>query len=324
MRGMRTPWRGGWGTNLTLNGGIFMGQTGCRTSGGICSLTILENLAINFSTANDKFRGTSLTSIGSNINSVQFNLSVGGAVVIGGVNTAEITSAASAGKENILVTGDLSIEGGSVSFNYGAPAGAHEATIKVDGNLLIKGGTTYFSRNNGPSTISVGKNFEITQGTCIVKGADSIASVNIAGRFIQKGGLLYMHNNGTTASTTSIAFNVAGNFEQSDGIFNFDSNPSSASASHYLNISSPVVWLSGGTITRAPSPVAGRINFTGTTQFKRTGNAHQITQVKQTVSNGSTLTVTEGFIQVTSISTMTIDVDHLRRPIGKHVRLTVG
>jgi len=291
--------------NLNLNGGIFMGQTGCRTAGGICSLTILQNLTINFSNPTDKFRGTSLSSIGQNMNNVQFNLTVGGNISISGNTSSEVTSAASAGTESIQINGNTIIQGGNVSFNYGASNAAHQHSVLANGNVTINGGTVFLSRNNGLANISINGNFLLSSGTCSVKAADSLTVLNINGNFSQTGGTFYLHNSNTVALSPA-NMNISGDFSQSAGTFSFETLASNFSPTNTLSVSGTNFTLSGnGVITHAGAgtcTVFGLIDFNkqGTINFSRNGSNHLINQVKQVVKNNCTVKIINGNLEVAS------------------------
>jgi len=299
--------------NLNLTGGIFMGQSGCRTSGGLCSLAILDNLTINFQNINDKFRGASISSIGASINAVQLSLSVGGNLTISGVLNAEVTSSAAAGSETVTINGNSVINGCNVSFNYGAPSASHASSLTMNGNLSVGGGILFFSRNNGVSSIAVNNNFNLSSGQVTVKGGDSTATMTIGGIYTQTGGQFYIHNS-TIASIAPSQVSILNNFSHTSGTFCFDSNPSNISANHVLILSGSTFTVGGNSsITRA---AAGQCTSFGTMIFKRNGTISYyrnstsavITQVKQEIGKLCTVKVLSGNFLVASYPTPVNDL----------------
>lgn len=313
--------------DLQLTGGIFMGQTGCHTGGNSCVLTVSENLNINFSKTTDKFRGISLSSIGSTINTSKFELRVGGNFSYSGPNNCEFTSSAGSGSENIQVGGNFTVSGGIASFNYGTVAASHDITTLISGNFSQNGGYTYFSRNNGNSTITLNGNLSISSGWGIVKGNTGNTNLTINGNYNQSGGNFYLHNNPTTFTSNPVQMNVYGSFTHSGGNYYFDDNTSSSSAVHTLVLRGSVMNLSGsGTITKAgsgTSAVLGRIifNTNGILNYSRT-SSHLLQQVKQEIASGCTLTVNSGSIQVASHQTAA--TDYFRILAGAKLSLNLG
>ncbi|MCX6276038.1 MAG: T9SS type A sorting domain-containing protein [Bacteroidetes bacterium] len=300
--------------DINLTGGIFMGQSGVRTSGGTCTMNVSQNLTINFSNSADKFRGASMSSIGASINKVQFNLTVGGNLSITGVLNAEVTSSAAAGTENVTVTGTSSISGCTTSFNYGALSASHGNTLTMSGNVSITGGILFLSRNNGPSTINFNGNMDLSAGQVTLKGGDSTAAMTIAGNYTQTSGQFYIHNNSASPSTVSSTVTVLNNYSQTSGTFSFDSNPSNASANHQLKISGANFNIGGNSIImRAGAGTCssfGIINYkrTGIINYNRSSSSVTLSQVKQLISIQSTLNVAGGNFLVSSTPTLVNDM----------------
>lgn len=313
--------------NLNLTGGIFMGQTACHAGSGVCSLSVTNNLTVNFQNNADKFRGTSLSSIGANTNNTGFVLLVGGNLTYSGPASSEFTTSASYGTETIFVGGNLQVNGGVFSINYGTSAAAHSTNTQVNGNLIVAGGSTFFSRNAGYSGINIQGDALITNGMLTVKASTGAALMSIAGAYVQSGGTLYLHGNSALASADKIQLTILGNFTQSGGMFSFDDNSSNANATHELILQGSVYSLSGtGVITHAgpgTSQSFGLIKFAkiGTIQFQRSGS-HQLQQVRQEVGASSLLSVTSGYIQVCSHPTAATDYFSIRAN-GK-VQLKLG
>ena len=314
--------------NLSLNGGIFMGQTSIHTGGGTSTLTVLTNFNVNFSLASDKFRGTSLSSIGSTMNNVKMNMIIGGNLSISGISSAEFTGSASSGIETIQINGNAEVNGTTTSFNYGTNAASHHLQLTVGGNIVINGGATFLSRNGSSAGITINGNLVITSGNLSIKGDSGMATLQLAGDYNQGGGNFYLHYNSLVPTFKNISMTVGGNFFQSGGILNFDNNASSASAMHAINLTGATYSLSGiGSITHAgagSSVVFGQLNFTrnGVISFNRSSANHYIQQVKQTINNGCTLNVSTGDIQVTSH--LNASTDYFRIATGAHVNMNNG
>ncbi|HRH65070.1 MAG TPA: hypothetical protein PLU53_02110, partial [Bacteroidia bacterium] len=299
--------------NLNLTGGIFMGQTGCHILGNTSTLTITNNGTINLSSPANKFRCTSLSTIGGVLNNVKVNFTVGGNLVFSGPGTAEFTSTASAGTETVLIGGNLQINGGVMGFNYGTSAASHDVTLQINGDLIVSGGTCYLSRNSGTSAVTIGGNISITSGILVVKGASGTGTLDLSGNFLQSGGTLYLHSNGTMFTPNPVTMNVNGTFSQSSGIFTYDDNTSNSSAVHTLNIKGPQYTISGtGSITHAgpgSCSVFGLLRFAkaGTQLYSRSGNTHSMKQVKMEIEAGSTLNIGAGNLVPSSGNTQATD-----------------
>jgi hypothetical protein len=312
---------------LILTGGIFMAQTACRTSGGICSFSVLNDFTINFSSRTDKFRTTSLSSVNSNMNNVEVQFNVGGNLTIGGNATSEFTSAASAGKETATIHGDLIITGADASFNYGTVQASHDNVLNVDGNISVTNGSLFLSRNNGTASITANGNLSVNSGALSVKGGTGTTVLNLMKNFSLAGGIFYLHNNNSNPATSSVTLNAKGDFSQSSGIFSFDNNIFNSSATHVLNILGKNYNLSGGTITHGGAgscTTFGQINFAadGTVMFNRTGDSHLISHVKQNIKAGCILSLQTGNIQIASYPTAVIDF--LRMESGSRLELKSG
>jgi hypothetical protein len=293
---------------LNLNGGIFMAQTACRTSGGVCTFNVTNDFNVNFSSPADKFRVTSISSINSSMNNVEVNFNVGGNLHLNGHAMSEFTSTASAGKETVTIHGDLIVDGTDASFNYGTTQASHDNTLTIDGNLAVNNGSVYLSRNNGTASINTGGNLTINAGTLSLKGGTGIAVFTLTNNYTQSGGTFNIHNNSTTPTPSTNTMNVSGSFTQTGGVFSFDNNSSYQSATHSLNIKGSSYNISGGTMTHAGAGsclIFGQLNFAavGSMQFNRTGNGHLITQVKQNVKERCILIAQSGNIQLASHQT---------------------
>lgn len=308
--------------NVNLTGGIFMGQSACRTTGGLCSLSIAQDLTINFQNNTDKFRATSISSIGASKNAVQLNMTIGRNFSVAGVLASEVTSSAASGREDIMIGGTTTISGSNVNFNYGAPTAAHTSTLNVGGNIAVTGGMTFLSRNNGVTNITLNGNLSISAGQLSLKGGDSITTMELKGTFTQTGGQFYIHNNSSAAATVPFNVTFMNDFSQSSGTFNFDSNPSSTSANHNLFFTNANFTVSGNAvITHAGSGVStafGILNFQryGTINYNRSSTSATLTQVKQVIANHCIVKVMNGNFLAASYPTPINDLIKVQ-PGGK-------
>jgi hypothetical protein len=295
--------------NLNLSGGIFMGQTGCHSGGKTCTLNVTNNFIVAFTAGTDKFRGTSITSISTFVNNTAFDLNIGGSLIISGNNSGEFTSSAAQGNENISITGDLTISGCTVNWNYGTITGSHNVIFSLYSKYQITGGTFYLSRNNGTLSATISGNNLIASGTTVVKGGTGAASLSINGSYTQSAGLFYLHSNSTIITGDTVGVTVNGSFYHSGGTLNFDDNSTIAGATHVLTLKGDTCSLSGaGVITHAgaaSSTVFGKIYFnkSGTVNFFRSGSSHLSEQVFHEVKNGCTLSIASGTFQISSYPT---------------------
>jgi len=291
--------------SLNLTGGIFMGQTACHAGTGVCSLSVTNNLTVNFANNTDKFRGTSLSSIGSNNNTTGFTMTVGGNLSFSGSASSEFTSSASYGTESIFINGDLQVSGGVFSMNYGTSAAAHSTNAQINGNLIVLGGTTFLTRNAGYANVNIGGNVMVSSGMLIVKASTGIVQMAVTGQFNQSSGTVYLHGNSALVSSDKITLSIYGDFTQSGGTLSYDDNSSNSNATHDILLYGPLYSLSGtGIITHAGAGSSlsfGSLKFlrSGIIQLSRT-NGHLLQQVKQSVEANCTLAVSSGNVQVCS------------------------
>jgi hypothetical protein len=298
--------------NLTFTGGILMGQTGVNVTGGLCALNVTNDLSITFSSSTDKFRGISMTTIGSTNNNAQFQLNVGGNMMISGQSLAEYTSSASSGIEATSIGQNLNISGGTNSHNFGAASASHNSSISIGSGYTQTGGTMHFSRFGGTSNVSITSNLSLSSGTLTTKASIGNSSTTINGNFSMSGGTFLLHNNTTEVTSDPCIVTVNGTFSHSGGTINFDDNTSNLSATHQLILNGPSVSLTGtGVMTHAgpgTSTAFGLISFAdnGIQQYTR-ATSHSLSQVKQRVENNCTLSVISGSVQVASHATAGTD-----------------
>ncbi|HLG34298.1 MAG TPA: T9SS type A sorting domain-containing protein [Bacteroidia bacterium] len=300
---------------IQFNGGIFMGQYGCNSTGLTATVSVTNNLNLNFSASGDIFRFNGLTSLSGNMNTLKLNFSVGGNFSItAGSNGSEFTSAAAAGLETININGNMSVGGGKISFNYGFPTAAHDVVFNLGGNLTVSGGVFNLSKHIGDGNYTINGNVSISgNGTLNCKSDDGGITINVNGSYTQSGGTFYLHNNNQRVSSVPVHVTINGIFTHSGGTINFDDNSSNITETHELIIKGPSYNLTGnGLMTHAGAgtcTVFGLIRFerNGTITFNRSASGHSIQQVKQVVSDGTTLDVMVGNVQLSSHNTAALD-----------------
>lgn len=287
--------------NLSLTGGIMMGQYACHTSGDLSNFKVNGNLSINFSKATDKFRINGLTSLSGTFNNSKTNLVVTGNLIIAGTQAAEFTSSGSIGAESVSVGGNILISGCTNNFNMGS----HQCTFNTSGGVIITGGTTSLSKTPGIVSAVISGNFNQSAGIFSIKGNTGNAEVNVNGNFTLTGGTTFLHSNMNTASINSVNLILKEKFTHTGGVINYDDNNSSTASNNIFIKGGEFIIGGNGSITRAGAGAAtvfGMMNFSrqGIINFKRTSNTHTIQQVKQTVFNGCTVEVVSGNLQVSS------------------------
>ena len=283
---------------LNLNGGIFMGQTGCHTAGQTGTFHVLRNFTIDFQNQSDKFRGTSLSSISGTLNNLKLNLLVDGDFKVSGNQNAEVTSSASSGEESIAIKGNYEINGCTNSLNYGSLVASHDLTLTVDSAIKMTSGIFSLSRNSGRLQADV-RNVIISGGIMSLKNYSGIADLTISKSFEQSGGEFFFHNNLTSVSTDNSSVTVAGSFTQSGGILNFDNNVQYTSSTNKLKLKCTEVNFSGtGSILRSGG---GNTNSFGYISYEapkfqtynRQGSTSKIESVIQVVDGGCKLVVND-------------------------------
>ncbi len=282
--------------DLNLNGGIFMGQTACHTAGATGNFNVTRNFKINFQNANDKFRGTSLSSISGIQNNLRLKLNVGGDFVVTGIQSAEVTSSASSGNEELSINGNFEINGCTNSFNYGALVASHNTQLNVQGILKMNGGSLSLSKNNGSVSASI-DSVRINGGILSVKNNQGTGIIEVIREFNQSGGEFLFHNNQTSVNTENISVAVRGAFIQSGGIINLENNSQNTSSVNSLKFAGSLVSFSGsGKITRSGT---GNTNSFGEISYEsprfqaysRTGTTSSIENIIQKIQPGSKVMV---------------------------------
>ncbi len=290
--------------NVTLTGGIFMGQYACHPGGKENRLIINGNLNISYTHATDKFRATGLSQLSGVLNTSGLLFFIGGDLTVSGNTSAEFFSQVASGNEQIIINGNAIFNGCFSSFGYGVDAAAHPFNLNFNRNVLLQDGTLYFSRIGGNGTTIIQGDLSITGGNLMAKGDAGIQQVEVKGNFRLDGGSFFLHSNTGSYTTDVIKVTVAGAFIQSGGTLNFDDNTSPQSSTHILQLNGQAVQFSGGMITHA---LAGTGNSFGQLSYSRAGTIsyfgndhHHIQQVRQSVTEGCTLEVISGDLQVSS------------------------
>ncbi|MBK8585016.1 MAG: T9SS type A sorting domain-containing protein [Bacteroidetes bacterium] len=302
---------------LSLNGGIFMGQTACHTNGLVSTLNVLRNFTINFQNANDKFRGTSLSSISGTLNNIKLKLNVGGNFIVNGIQSAEVTSSAASGNEEITIQGNYEINGCNNSLNYGSLIASHNLQLNVNTCLKMNGGILALSKNFGSLNSTI-ENMIIAGGTLSVKNNQGSANIEIARDFTQTGGDFIFHHNITTPSIDNISVAISGIFTQSGGTINLDNNIQSTSNENILRFKGNAVNFSGtGKIMRSGggnSNVFGSISYQSPKflKYTRSGTSQTIENVIQRIESGSKVIVKDCNFQLASNNQSGINMLHIK------------
>ena len=294
--------------NLTLDGGIFMGQTACHTSNQQSIFRVRNEFRINFRSSSDKFRGTSLSTISGISNNMKLNLSVGGNFIIDGNLNSEVTSSASAGQEIITINGNMEVNGCTTNLNYGAPSSSHDNQLTINGNLIINGGEFSLSKNSGFFSGSISNKLLINGGLLSIKNSSGISTFTINQGLIQTGGDFIFHHNISNPTSDNIIVSINKLFIQSGGNINMDDNAQSSALGHQLKIFTDTILVSGnGTIFRTINTNLknyGIINYEkeGVVHFTRAGTSHQIRNIVQNIDSHCVIEVAESKFQVCSFS----------------------
>lgn len=325
--------------NLTFNGGSLITYNACNISNAVQNFTVTNNISATFSAISDVFMFNGLPLVNSNANTMGLNLLVGGNMSVGGVNGTFISSKGF-GNETINITGNLSFNGGNNSFNFIPNSGynePHNVDLTINGNLIHSAGTTYLSGEVGDLTVTINGDVNISGGSLSIKGSTPYTipvTFNILGGYNQSAGNFIFYNNPSqphTFNNLQITVNVnsnddpTGNFSQSGGTINFDVNTSSTVVDSLI-IKSPVYTITGGGMTHANAgsgAVFGMLRFgrTGTIMFNRAAG-HNIQQIKQVVSSGTTVQVNSGDFQIASHTSTGLDFLDMRT--GSVVFLTLN
>lgn len=300
--------------SLIYSGGNFSGYYSSHTAGGTANFTMAGLLQITFtSAATDTFTFIGQTTVGAAVSNLKLNVTVSGNFNITGPSGLFVSSLAN-GSEVFSVTGEMNISGGKNSFNSYPNSNltnAHPVMLSIGSNMACNGGSTYLCANNDTLVATVGGNLSITLGELVVQGAEaSNGTLAVAGGFTQSGGLFYLHKNninsanGIVEVTINSDNNGTGDFSHTGGTITFTNNTATPGGK-FLNINSPNITYGGtGIMTAAGSGIhiAIRYGKAGLANFARTSATHSIQPINQYVSDGCTLSVNTGNLQIASSS----------------------
>lgn len=286
--------------DLELNGGIFICFYGCNESGAQNTLTVQNNLTVNFSNATDKFRVNGLTTLMGKYSNSKSLLTVNGITQLDGIAAAEFTSSGSVGAEENNFQGNVIINGLTNSFNYGS----HAVKLNIAGDFVVSGGTTCLSKMPGISTYNFSKKMMISSGLLMLKNNSGMVDAILQGDYIQSGGTLMFHSNNLTATYDSVRMSVFGKFQHLNGVLNFDDNLQGSSNNTLKLFGDEFKAYGNSLITRAGTGSGtcfGNLIFAkqGVIQYKRS-NVAIIDQVKQIIAKGCTVQMTDGNFMVSS------------------------
>ncbi|HQW24093.1 MAG TPA: T9SS type A sorting domain-containing protein, partial [Bacteroidia bacterium] len=292
-------------------------QTACHTNGLSGTLNVLRNFNINFQNANDKFRGTSLSSISGTLNNIKLILNVGGNFTVNGNQSAEVTSSAASGNEVITIQGNYEINGCNNSLNYGSLIASHNLQLNVNTCLKMNSGILALSKNYGSLSSTI-ENMIISGGTISIKNNQGSANIDITKDLSQTGGEFIFHHNLTTPSADNISVSISGVFSQSGGVINLDNNTQYTSNGNILRFKGTAVNFSGtGKIMRsggANTNVFGSISYQSPKfmNYTRIGSTQLIENVIQRIESGSKVVVKNCNFQLASNNQSGINMLHIK------------
>lgn len=292
--------------SLEMTGGLLFAYYACNASGALNSVTVTNNLVLNFANAADKFRVNGLTTLAGQYSKARSLLKVDGNLILSGNAAAEFTSSGSVGAEENRIKGDVNISGLNSNFNMGS----HAVILSVNGDVNINGGNTCFSKTPGISQISFNRNLSLQSGTFVLKGHEGMSELTLNGAYSQTGGVFYLHSNTLTATNDSVKVYFKGSFRQWNGVINFDDNPVGGKSVLYIQ-GNEFIAKGSSLITRAG---AGTGSAFGTMVFGTNGElnyqrsaASVIDQIKQSIATKCKINVTEGNLLLSSHNQPSVD-----------------
>jgi autotransporter-associated beta strand protein len=123
--------------------------------------------------------------------------------------------------------------------------------LSLAGNLTTVNGNLTISNTGSSSSLR------------LLNSSNAANTLNIAGNFIQTGGILYIYGTSTSYTGGSEIVNIGGSFNLSGGTLNINGRSSDYGASGIINVNGNFT-LSGGTLTETGVGAAD-INFSGNT-----------------------------------------------------------
>ncbi len=280
---------------LEVHGGIFMAQYNCHVSGGLSKLKINGDVDIRLNHSNNIFRGLGLTTLSGTATNAQLQMDVAGNVFINGVNTAEVTTSASTGREVFNTMGDFNIIGSKTSFNYGN----HQTEIYIKGNLVLENAELNLSKTKGTLIAEVGNNLYNINGNLNIKGGTGHGNLNVRGSYYQTGGKTNLYNNITEPAIQVVYVTVSGDFNMDGGEFSFNNMPASE-AKHQLSLNGENFNIQNNAVIAQTVNIAdiksGSIHFdrTGVVNYNDNDKTSSITNIIISISDGCQVVVRKG------------------------------
>lgn len=294
---------------LNFQGGNFAQY---NAANGNVTLAVTNDFIVNYAAVSDIVTLVPYFNSSSS-NSSLLTATIGGSMVFSGAN-GTFYSSVSQGNETIDITGNLSFNNGTNSFNIYPSAvinSYHNVALTVGGNINCTNGNNFLSAGRGDISVTVNGNLNVSGGTLSLKGNSPNNPIDmfVKGGYTQTNGTFYFHNNTSlTSAATNVTINsdddATGNFVQSGGTLNMDNNLSSGTDKR-LYIKSPNYTIGpAGVIMRIG---VGTINARGTIDFNRNGTTifsrttgHNVSHITTEILGGTTLDVTTGDIQIGS------------------------
>lgn len=321
FKGINHTGIGNWGTgtftfnSFDFDGGIFYAHDGRISDGRTVQVNVTNDFDLNFANATDRV----VLLYGSTNNNPVLDFNVGGNFNVAGNTSAYFHSSSSTGNETVDIGGNMNISGGTVYFE-GTDIGignAHDITTNITGNLNVSGGVLRLSSLGGIATINLTGNASISGGTTAVKWDTGAATMNITGTYTQTAGTFFLHARNAATTSVSAAI-VNGDFSQTGGIINFDANFGNTNPNNTLTILGANYTIGGtGIMTNANHLTANTVfgsilfNRSGTTVYNRSGNSHDLQQVKMTIAAGCILDASSStYDMMTSSHSSSIAADH--------------
>ena len=296
---------------LTFNGGTFYCNNSFDSLPETMNFTSNGNLNIGYNQPGSIFMFNKVSWMDTAYSHSFLNVVINGDFTINGSYSGLFCSSLSTGLETHVIHGNLNVATGTNVFN-GYPdsvwAGRHATNITVDGTTTLSGGILNLSESFGNLYAQFSGPFIQTNGKLTVKRSMGAATVNFNSDWTMSNGEFYLFNYfvSTPPFGDDITVNCYGNFNQSGGLIEYLNMP-------YSTGPSPNYWirLLGPSCSLGP---LGQILFSATNNntqalfsysnaagmvFSRSGT-HNIQGVKQMVSNGVSLDVVGGGIQVSS------------------------
>jgi hypothetical protein len=222
-------------------------------------------------------------------------------LTIASTGTAQLRLGGSSSTWTSTITGNFSVQGGSLGLIGSGSAGAGAATINVSGNFSISGGILDFNvaSNASSSSLNIGGDFLQTGGT-IIRSFTALSSFNFVKSsgiqtFTQSAGTIsntinWNVGNGTTNNTVQLGSNV--NLGTGTGTFTVLGNATFDAGTNVLSGSAASTFNSGATVITANSlGVNGSITLSGTrtynaaTNYTFNGSSAQVTGASVTSAN---------------------------------------